>query len=466
MLTAIYNIKNAGKRFGAVTEMLEKIQRGNKVQVDEGTMFGNINSAFIDIFQAFDMLDYITDQSKIIGIKMVKDMSKMAYDQYRSMRATTDRPLTDYISIFSNMKSLIETLNSNTSLDYLSTYNLDKDYFSHWGNGTKTVNAETLNGVFTHIEYSGKFNLVSINCGTGEQLLEFKKQHPDANMYAISASTYSPLEKEEYNQFNRFLLGGLKGIKSDNAAFDVAVVTPCISFARYEDEVFAPEEKTYFDRAFSWLRRGGIMIYVVPRFCITKSMATFLAKNLDNIHMYAAPNMEDHKVVAIVGRKKESIFRELDAEAFARLRNVFNTPDLVEESEDVAFSLPKGTITIQKFRGGTLDDVQMESMMEDSAAMKDFWKEQKVEKLSENSAHPLLPFSVGQLGLVLTSGCLDGVIEETGNCSHVVKGRVVKRVDTDREFNEDGTRVQISSTTSNRVEISMFLPDGTFKCLA
>ena len=175
---------------------------------------------------------------------------------------------------------------------------------------------------------------------------------------------------------------------------------------------------------------------------------------------------EQQKLDPIVGRKKESIFRELDAEAFARLRNVFNTPDLVEESEDVAFSLPKGTITIQKFRGGTLDDVQMESMMEDSAAMKDFWKEQKVEKLSENSAHPLLPFSVGQLGLVLTSGCLDGVIEETGNCSHVVKGRVVKRVDTDREFNEDGTRVQISSTTSNRVEISMFLPDGTFKCLA
>ena len=97
--------------------------------------------------------------------------------------------------------------------------------------------------------------------------------------------------------------------------------------------------------------------------------------------------------------------------------------------------------------------------------MKDFWKKQQIDRISDRTARPLLPFSIGQLGLVLTSGCLDGVIEEPDNCSHVVKGRVIKVVDTEREINDTRDQVEISSTTSNRVEISMFLPDGTYRCL-
>lgn len=464
MLTAVYNIENTAKRFGAVAEMLERLQRGNKVQVDEGTMFGNINSAFIDLFQSFQMLDRISDKSKLANMRMVKDMTEMMYEQYKILRENTERPLTDYIQVFSRMKSLVESFDSG-SLKYFSAYSLNEKNFNHWSNGTVAISNEGLSKAFKAIHFSGPFNMVDINCAYGEELLEFKKATPQANIYAISPYNSSKLDREDGALFNRFLLGGLKGIKSDNAAFDVAVITPTISVTRYEDEVFLPEEKVCFDRGFSWLRRGGIMIYVIPDFCITKSVATFLAKNLENIHVFRDPVLTDHNTVIIVGRKKESIFRDLDAEAFARLRNIFLKPELVEEPQADTYTLPKSPISIQKFRGGVLDDAQMAILMESSVAMRDFWKEQKVEKLSENSAHPLLPFNVGQLGLVLTSGCLDGIIEEPNNCSHVVKGRVIKRVDTDREFNEDGTRVQVSSTTSNRVEISMFLPDGTFKCL-
>lgn len=464
MLTAVYNIENTAKRFGAVAEMLERIQRGNKVQVDEGTMFGNINSAFIDLFQAFQMLDRISDKSKLANMKMLKDMTEMMYEQYTILRENTERPITDYIQVFSRMKSLVESFDSD-ALKYFSAYSLNENKFNHWSNGCMAISNEGLSEAFKAIGYGGSINMASINCAYGEELLEFKKANPQVNIYAVSPYNSSRLSREENELFNRFLLGGLKGIKSDNAAFDVVVVTPTISVTRYEDEVFLPEEKVCFDRGFSWLRRGGVMIYAIPDFCITKSVATSLAKNLEDIHVFRDPVLTAHNTVIVVGRKKESIFRDLDAEAFARLRNVFLKPELTEEPQANTYTLPKTPISIQKFRGGVLDDAQMAVLMESSVAMRDFWKEQKVEKLSENSAHPLLPFNVGQLGLVLTSGCLDGIIEEPNNCSHVVKGRVVKMVDTDREFNEDGTRVQISSTTSNRVEISMFLPDGTFKCL-
>ena len=33
-------------------------------------------------------------------------------------------------------------------------------------------------------------------------------------------------------------------------------------------------------------------------------------------------------------------------------------------------------------------------------------------------------------------------------------------------YDDDGKGVEITTTNSSRVEISTFLPDGTFKCLA
>ena len=42
--------------------------------------------------------------------------------------------------------------------------------------------------------------------------------------------------------------------------------------------------------------------------------------------------------------------------------------------------------------------------------MDSFWE--KSINIEKQSTRPLLPFNMGQIGLVLTSGCLDGVVEE------------------------------------------------------
>jgi hypothetical protein len=126
--------------------------------------------------------------------------------------------------------------------------------------------------------------------------------------------------------------------------------------------------------------------------------------------------------------------------------------------------LPNDLLEIELFRGSVLDTDDMQRIVETSGCVESFWQNQRVEKLSESVKQPLLPFNIGQIGLVLTSGCLDGVIDEgNGNC-HVIKGRVSKKSTVERN-SVDGN-IEVIETVSNRVEINVILPNGEHKVLA
>ena len=74
---------------------------------------------------------------------------------------------------------------------------------------------------------------------------------------------------------------------------------------------------------------------------------------------------------------------------------------------------------------------------------------------------PLLPFNIGQVGLILTSGKSDGVVEEPGDRFHVIKGRTIKYVEhLQGSMTSDEDRVD---KISNRVQINAFGADGLFK---
>ena len=96
--------------------------------------------------------------------------------------------------------------------------------------------------------------------------------------------------------------------------------------------------------------------------------------------------------------------------------------------------------------------------------MESFFKKQEVNKENRN-ARPLLPFNMGQIGLVLTSGCLDGIVEEYPGQYHAIKGMVTKIKHTDTN-NDVGNEESVLETISNKVQINIITPDGQFIELA
>jgi hypothetical protein len=195
-----------------------------------------------------------------------------------------------------------------------------------------------------------------------------------------------------------------------------------------------------------------------------KEVCQYLAKNLKDIQIRL-----DGIHVYICGYRNTDKNREADKDVLIALRTL-----QLNRSNDCysldnplnSFTLPLPATQVLTFRGSKLDETEFAAMYEKSNATETFLKEQRVDKLSDNAKSPLLPFNVGQLGLILTSGCLDGVIDEGNGICHAVKGRVIKKRDVQKEVDNEKDKIDVTEIVANRVEINAFLADGTYKCLA
>ena len=234
-----------------------------------------------------------------------------------------------------------------------------------------------------------------------------------------------------------------------------------------EDDIFANRriEKNYIADMFKYLRTDGVMVITLPYTRLFKDICTMLSKHLKNIQIVRAEGLDfsDLGLVHIIGQK-ESIKEPRDEE-YAKLRRLFEYSRILSARElEDEYVLPRSSVYIDLFKGSALDLEEVEQIIEKSSLMNKMWENQRVEKLDETIKNPLLPFNIGQLGLVLTSGCLDGIVDEGDGHSHLIKGRVSKQIVETETDTEKG--IEITETTVNKVEINVLLPNGEFKVLA
>jgi hypothetical protein len=190
-----------------------------------------------------------------------------------------------------------------------------------------------------------------------------------------------------------------------------------------------------------------------------------LAKQLTNVSIVKGIGNDENKgLIYIIGQKCKAL--GIDEEIYESLRKCYNYNNVkyIHELEIKNMTLPSTTSQIELFKGSVLDTDELLNIVQTSGCLDAFFTKQKVDKIHENTVRPLLPFNVGQIGLVLTSGCLDGIIDEGDGHYHLVKGRVSKKKDTERNVS-DGV-VEETEVISNRVEINVILPSGEFKTLA
>ena len=467
MLELEYYLDNSKKRFTSIVSMMERIQKGSKVDVKEAVTFGNIDDSILDILDALNILHHWDELPANMDI--TEGYFKTLVDRYKTLRKNEETKFTDYIPV---LNDFIKAINGFKSMDigWLYGRSFSRDKFYRCFDGDMRLSMGSYQKICESIDHSSEFNVLEINGDNlGKSMIHIKDYFPMTNLYEIVNSEYQAIAPEDRKRFKRFLSGGLRNCKCSNDVFNMVIVTPRFDAMHVVNNlgtVSHQGERTILDRAYSYLRKDGLLVYVTPVAMISKSIASYISRNLREISIIRDVEERYNGLVAILGKKVSPLERGVDPKTYALLRNLVSNIELIDEPEKRSYTLSSGVTEVQRFRSNVLDDTEMLALFNQSNAVKEFWDAQKVPKISDQEVHPLLPFNVGQLGLILTSGCLDGVIEEPGNCSHAVRGRVVKTTDSYREFNNDGSEVQITSTTSNRVEISMFLPDGTYKCLA
>ena len=324
------------------------------------------------------------------------------------------------------------------------------------------LSATDTHQIMTHINLNRPYNIFSPRCGRGKGL-ELIAAHGDCTSYGLEGRDSCHARAKE--NISRAIKGEMNGSKISNDCFDIMHVCPPISWNAElgaTGNLVEKKEKSWLRNTIKYLRKDGILIFTIPVTRCTKDMAYIFSRFLNDVQVISASLTRNSlNYVHIIGKKE--ITKEAKQDIYAYLSNLPKMTQLPTEL-DFSYDLASGGITVPElFRGSVLDESELEYLIENSGLMSSFWKQHEIEE-KDTSMRPLLPFNMGQIGLVLTSGCLDGVVEEYEGQYHAIKGMVTKVRDfNDSRENNDETSIE---TISNKVQINLLTPDGKFIELA
>ena len=132
----------------------------------------------------------------------------------------------------------------------------------------------------------------------------------------------------------------------------------------------------------------------------------------------------------------------------------------VTELEENRFALPAVTKTVEVFRGERFNEKELERQLTRSGSFTRLLHAKSV--LDSTEKHPLLPLSIGQIGLIGGSGMINGLIE--CDTPHIIKGRIVKvkNVEREEQFDQRGnhTGAEVHEVISNKMIFNVLTPNG------
>lgn len=316
--------------------------------------------------------------------------------------------------------------------------------------------------IMNAINMNREFNVFSARARCGDTMSNIKDLSFDkAHTYALEAD--EELLPALKAKCDRTIKGVLTGSRISNDVFDIMYLIPKISWIYSFTELGGLSEKTekvMLRNHIKYLRTNGIFIYCIPYYRLTRDIKFLVSKLLDNVEVIRRHD-SNLKQVIIIGTKKitkepkEDIYKYLNDLKYEDIDYVLNKK----------YNLATGGIKQPEFfRGSVLDQDEIQNLINNSGLMESFFKKQEVNNDKQN-ARPLMPFNMGQIGLVLTSGCLDGIVEEYEGQYHAIKGMVTK-IRHDSTTNDTSNEEVNIETISNKVQINLVTPDGQFIELA
>ena len=444
-MTNMYMPTQYIKTMEAFKTYINKLDASKKYDIDK-TKERILDTIYKLQFQLKDIMLSFETRREFLSHKEALDTLSVAVSNYTTIEQLVSLKL---------MMSAFDTYVFNN----LASYHLTQDADDYYGDYRTAyiVHSKTMKDLRNIIINDNALNIFEIDCNEGNNIRNFSNETD--NTYANTEYFISTAKQ----YINRVIKGGLKGAFVSNNFFDVVILTPRISY-RYETDAFGKlipiKESIEIRNYLKYVRQGGLYIITLPATRIDNSLALFLSRCLsENTLIFKEPNSSLQRVV-VVGQKEVS--NKPKQSLLDRLTYI--DYDSLETTENAAptFSIPQEVLELEFFRGSKLD---VEDILEaaNNNLINNFTSNQ-TKPLVVKDQSPLLPFNIGQVGLVLTSGCLDGVVEEMDGVYHIIKGMTTKLTTTENDDSEED-QIKSTETISNQVKINVFTADGEFIAL-
>ena len=261
--------------------------------------------------------------------------------------------------------------------------------------------------------------------------------------YFDSFNSFTRSEKQSLAEMTEKYLGNSVQVSRVDTNFDIGFLDYANTNPGTDFDSCIKEPFYYIN---SHVKRFAPIIIGINEYSLSYNAISFISKYLTDVSVY---KKEDSEYVLIIGLASKNRSENLDVihEIISQLLEI-KTPNLVydifgEDRDDIIFR--SAYIEADYVQTNLLKcKEQIDKLVTEQNKLID-------DQATKDTRRPLIPFSPGQLGLVLVSGDIDGIIDEGNGCYHVIKGSTYRAPITTTEEN-DGVRIR---TTTNNVATSV-----------
>lgn len=300
-------------------------------------------------------------------------------------------------------------------------------------------------------------------CGCGKALRQIAQGN---NCYAYGMELDEYRAEEAQTRLHRVGVGSFFHSRISSEAFHLMLLNPPYLSVLSEGGGRTRHEKRFLVESMGLLMVGGLLIYIIPHYRLTGDICRILCDNFTDLSVWRFTDREfkRFKQVAVLGLRKR---RQDDPEGAEKLAELAYDPSgipCISELEEDRYALPATPKTVEVFKGEVFNEKELERQLSHSDSIQRLMASKS--QLDSADKHPLLPLSIGQIGLVGGSGMINGLID--GDVPHIIKGRIVKvkTVERDEKFSSHGIHIgaEVKEVISNKMVFNVLTPQG-FKAL-
>lgn len=305
-------------------------------------------------------------------------------------------------------------------------------------------------------------NLLDPCCGCGMALRQMAQGN---NCFAYGVELDEHRAEEAQTRLHRVGFGSYFYSRISNEAFHLLFLNPPYLSVLKEGGGRTRDERRFLAESLYQLIYGGLLIYIIPFYRLTPDICRILCDNFEKLSVWRFTDREFKRFrqIAVLGLRKRRSWESPDTawlEHYAVHPEALPTLDQIEEGR---YPLPAEAKMVEVFKGEKFNEKELEQQLRRSDS---FTRLFAGKELDGGGKRPLLPLSIGQVGLIGGSGLINGLIE--CECPHIIKGRIVKekRIETEEQFSERGRHMatEVREVITNKMIFNILTPNG-FKSL-
>lgn len=425
--------------------------------------------SYADSLKKNKYVDFTKCKSRFVNdiklmTKYLKDIEIYTYNSTYNMRTQLEG-LLEAIKTVETIENLLEVLETYNGI--LST-NVDNELSGNsiryvleetYESGENRIGTDLISTICESIKADDHIKIFDPQCGDGTNVSNFARciRNSVSEVYGLDEEQYGIYDAKK--KIDKTIIGTLRGSKISNEVFDILFLKPRPQIElehNFNQTIKEANEKAMLKQTYRFLKPGGLMVYTVPFYRMYNDMWYFIAKNFVEV-MVIAHKDKTEKLITIYAIKRSNPYY---ADTLDRMLNIeFDSLRRYCDREYTVNANPE--LEVQLFRGSVIDVYELTDIIENDGLYNDFHKSFDEDKTKKDTS-PLLPFNLGQIGLILTSGELDGIVEEIPGVNHVIKGMTVKTVNSEEIRDSQTNTVTCKNTISNMVQLNAFTADGDF----